>query len=453
MRGLKMICSALFVLALASCGRAPDPVGGEDIEAIRERGELIVLTLQSPTTYMPGEDGSPQGYEVELASAFAEALGVEARFVVLDNLRAVLSAISEGHGHIAAAGITITPERAARYHFGPAYKTVVEQAACRRGGQPVRAPPDLAGLQIVVVAGSSYEETLRTLREDVTGISWRPVEAPSALPLLERVQNEELDCTVSDSNLIAHARLQFPELLTPLHLTEDRSLAWVLAPGSDELAAFMDNWFADLHETDFLTRLDERWYGATRRFDYVDVARFVRRIDERLPALRPHFEAAERETGLDWRWLAAQAYQESHWDENAVSVTGVRGVMMLTLATANELEIEDRTDPRQSILGGARYLQGIYERLPADLEGEDRLFQAFAAYNIGIGHLYDARRLTERNGKSKDSWPDVRTVLPLLSDPAYYRSLPRGYARGHEPVQYVRNIRRYRALLDLHVDE
>ena len=127
--------------------------------------------------------------------------------------------------------------------------------------------------------------------------------------------------------------------------------------------------------------------------------------------------------------------------------------MMLTLPTANELGVEDRTDPAQSIAGGARYLANLMERLPEEVQGRDRLFLALSAYNVGMGHLYDARRLAERQSLEKNRWGDIRKVLPLLSDPEYYTTLPRGYARGREPVHYVANIRRYRVLLDLHLDD
>lgn len=436
--------------ALVACS-SPEPAGFETVDQIVERGELIVLTLESPTTYHLDEDGEPEGYEVALVKDLAQELGVSVRYEPQRDLRQLLTNIAAGRGHLAAGGVTMTEARAARVTFGPAYKTVTEQLVCRRGGPRIEALEDLSGVDIAVVQGSSYVETLQALRTDHPELEWRTVDAPSAMPLLEAVQAETLDCTVADSTLVAHARLRFPELLTPLDLSEERSLALVL-PTETQLGEPLDAWSERLHETGLLERLDQRWYGATRQFDYVDTARFIRRLEERLPALRPHFEAAAAETGIDWRWLAAQAYQESHWDEDAVSATGVRGIMMLTLPTANELGVEDRTDPAQSIAGGARYLRDLMDRLPEDVQGRDRLFLALSAYNIGMGHLYDARRLAERQSLEKGRWGDVRKVLPLLSDPEHYRTLPRGYARGHEPVRYVSNIRRYRILLDLHLE-
>ena len=439
-------------MAVSACSGPERSHTGATLEDIREAGELVVVTAPGPTSYQINENDEPEGYEVALVEAFAEHLGVPVRYEVKDNLRGVLAAIADGRGHLAAAGITRTEVREDFYTFGPSYKTVREQVVCRRFGARVRTPGDLADIDLAVVGGSSYEETLRDLKGEYPEISWRPVEAPSAMPLLEQVQEERLDCTVADSNLVAHARLNFPELLTPLDLAGERSLAWITAPETPELLAALEGWFAGIHEGELLLELDERWYGHTRRFDYVDTARFVRRIDERLPQFRRNFIDAARETGIDWRWLAAQAYQESHWDPDAVSATGVRGIMMLTLPTANELGVEDRTDPAQSIDGGARYLRDLYDRLPEDVTGDDRLFKAFAAYNVGMGHLYDARRLAFRQGLDANAWPVMRETLPLLTEPAHYETVRYGYARGHEPVQYVRNIRRYRVLLDLHLD-
>jgi membrane-bound lytic murein transglycosylase F len=451
-RSIRIAClAALALVGAISCGRA-DPPGLETLDEIRERGELIVLTLESPTTYHLDEDGEPEGYEVALVQNFAQDLGVSVRFEPQRDLGQLLANIAAGQGHLAAGGVTITEARREAYTFGPAYKTVTEQLVCRRGGPQVRSIEDMADVEIAVLEGSSYIETLQALKVDHPGIHWRTVNAPSALPLLELVQAEQVDCTVSDSTIVAHARLRYPELLTPLVLSEERSLAFVL-PLESALSQPLNRWSEARHEGDLLERLDQRWFGVTRQFDYVDTARFIRRIEERLPAFRPHFEAAAEASGIDWRWLAAQAYQESHWDPDAVSATGVRGIMMLTLPTANELGVEDRTDPAQSIEGGARYLANLMERLPEEVQGRDRLFLALSAYNVGMGHLYDARRLAERQSLEKNRWGDIRKVLPLLSDPDYYTTVPRGYARGREPVQYVANIRRYRVLLDLHLDE
>ena len=136
-------------------------------------------------------------------------------------------------------------------------------------------------------------------------------------------------------------------------------------------------------------------------------------------------------------------YQESHWNPKARSYTGVRGIMMLTQNTASELGIENRLDPLQSIEGGGRYLAKLRSRIDDEVQEPDRTWMSLAAYNVGYGHLSDARKLTSQLGKNPNLWIDVKDSLPLLSQRRYYRNTRYGYARGQEPVNYVQNIRRY----------
>jgi membrane-bound lytic murein transglycosylase F len=447
LRPVLILTAVLTAGLLAGCGRSePDRVA-LSLDAVREAGEIVVVTVESPTTYVLS-DGAPVGYEVDLVDAMSEALEVSPRYVVAADLEDALAMVEQGRAHLAAAGVTITQPRLERMRFAPAYKAVTQQLACRRGGPTPDDPSELVGLDIAVVAGSSYEETLERLAARHPGVEWRVEAHASAMPLLEAVQEGRLECTLADSNLVAFARLRFPEIETPLDLTGEQTLAWALPTQAEALDDWLGGWFAEAHADGTLEALDERWYGHLRKFDYVDVARFIRRLEERLPPLQPHFIRAAEGAELDWSVLAAQAYQESHWDPDAVSPTGVRGVMMLTLPTARRVGVDDRTDPVQSINGGAIYLADLYDRLPESVTGEDRLYMALAAYNVGMGHLYDARRLAERLGYDKDSWTDMREVLPLLTQEEHYSTLRYGYARGYEPVRYVSKIRQYRALLE-----
>lgn len=453
--------AAIAIAALAGCAESEraerDILSARSLDEIRESGELVVLTTEGPTSW-EGNSGNAAGYEVDLTRAAAEALDVDVRYEVHEDIESVLEAIANGEGDLAAAGITVTEARRERLDFGPVYKTVREQLVCNRDAGRIRAPADLAGLELGVVAGSSHVETLEALRDEVPGLTWRSRPAPSALPLIDAVSRGRFDCTVADSNVIAVARLRHPELSVPMSLGEEQSFAWALPrplAEADEASAFgtwLDAWFADAHRSGYLAELDERWYGHVDEFDYVEVTTFIRRVSRRLPPLRPIFQSAARSRPFGWLLLAAQGYQESHWDEDAVSPTGVRGVMMLTQVTARELGVRDRTDPEESIRGGALYLERMYQRLPEGISGDDRLYMALAAYNVGYGHLQDARRLARRTGRDPDDWRDVREMLPLLTQEEFYSTVRHGYARGHEPVRYVRNIRLYHALLQANLD-
>ena len=135
------------------------------------------------------------------------------------------------------------------------------------------------------------------------------------------------------------------------------------------------------------------------------------------------------------------------WDPGAISPTGVKGLMMLTNDTARQMGISDRTDPAQSILAGADYLRHTHDRIPARIPEPSRTWMALAAYNVGFGHLEDARVLTQSQGGNPDNWQDVKQRLPMLANPAYAGQLRYGNARGGQAVIYVRHIRRYYDLL------
>lgn len=439
-----IIVLLMVTLLLPACDRTGK---GGSLQQIRKRGELIILTRNAPTTYYEGRDGLA-GLEYDMATDFADYLGVRAKFRIQDTVSEILDAIAEGKGDIAAAGLTKTPNRTETYRVGPVYQHVEQQVACRSDG---KRPADVAGLadiSLMVVAGSSYVERLTRLKEDHLNLKWRVTETLDTEQLLEQVWNRQLDCTVADSSILAINRRYLPELVMAFNLTEPEPLAWMLPPDATELQESAEVWFSDFQESGRLDQLLEKYYGFIEIFDYVDTRVFVRRTEEVMPEYRPLFLQAAEQTGLGWTLLAAQSYQESHWKPDAVSPTGVKGIMMLTRPTAREVGIEDRLDPEESIRGGARYLSRLRDRLPMEIQEPDRTWIALAAYNVGMAHLQDARKLAQRLDKNPNVWRDLSEVLPLLSQKKYYRTLKYGYARGREPVRYVNRIRDYRDLLE-----
>jgi len=177
-------------------------------------------------------------------------------------------------------------------------------------------------------------------------------------------------------------------------------------------------------------------------------ADFRSHIETRLPHLRAPFEAAARDTGLSWRMLAALGYQESRWSPAAVSPRGAQGVMMLMPITAKKMGVTNVFSPHENILGGARYLAYMKERIPQRIRDPDRTWLAMAAYNIGISHLEDARIITQMRKKNPDHWADVRVNLPRLSDPHWHSRVKYGYANGRETAQFVERVTQFHAILE-----
>ena len=447
--GAKVSCRVLFLLittGLAGCGGESGP-GTGSLADIKASGLLVVQTRNAPTTYYLGAQ-RVQGIEHDLVSDFADHLGVEVRFEVTDSVREVVEAVASGDAHLGAAGVTRTKQRREQLLFGPGYQTVEQQVVCRRGGASPSGVDDLAGLGLTVAAGTSYAERLEALAQDYPEIEFEASTSLGTEALLRQVWRRQLDCTVADSNLVAINRRYYPELEIAFTLGSPDTLAWIMPKGAHRLNAQVQKWFRKYEDSGALDQAMERYYGFVQAFDYVDARRFQKRVNERLPRFRPLFESAAKRHGFPWRLIAAQSYQESHWNPRARSPTGVRGMMMLTRNTAGSLGVTDRLDPAQSINGGARYLRRLHDRLDEEVSEPDRTWLALAAYNIGFAHLTDARQLTGERGGDPRRWADVAETLPSLADPKVYKKLRHGYARGTEPVRYVRNIRNYRDMLE-----
>jgi membrane-bound lytic murein transglycosylase F len=436
----------LFFLIPGGCSRPEEKqekLG--KLDAILQNGEMVVLTRNAPTTYYFGPDGET-GYEYDLVSAYAEYLGVDIRFETRGTVEEVLQALAAGEGDVAAAGLTLTETRQKDFLFGPPYFQVQQQLVCRRGGNIPRSIENIGEVSIEVTAASSYVDRLKELSEEFPDLDWQAMEL-STEQVLERVWQGAVDCAVADSNIVSLNRRYMPELVVAFPVAEIEELAWALPADAHDLKQSMEEWFGSVDEL-LSTILYGRYYAHVEIFDYVDTARFKRRIQKRLPYYRDIFEEAGEIYNIDWKLLAAMAYQESHWDPLARSPTGVRGMMMLTLRTAGQLGIDDRVDIRESIMGGARYFNDLRGRLPEEIVEPDRTWVAMAAYNVGMGHIYDARKVARELDKDPNLWVEFREVLPLLSQPQYYEDLRYGYARGTEPVRYVRRIRNYYDILN-----
>ncbi|MES9972063.1 MAG: membrane-bound lytic murein transglycosylase MltF [Candidatus Thiodiazotropha sp.] len=439
---LVTLCLLSLAVLLGSCS-IPPPL----VERIKASGELIVATRNSGTTLYEGSEGLT-GFEYELVQLFAEELGVKAHFIIPKHFDDLLPTVINGDAHLAAAGLTVTPEREAEIRFGPSYQEITQQVVYRVGNRRPRKVEDLIGRDLHVLAASSHEEELQRLKETHPDLTWVSHTDLESAELMQMVQDKKIDFTIADSNEFSVTRRFMPYLKVGFDLTQPQPLAWAMAHAEDaSLFNAMEDFFNRIRENGNLAQLIERHYGHIGRLNFVELRTFLKHIQNRLPKYQAYFEEAAEITGIDWRMLAAIGYQESHWNPKAKSPTGVRGIMMLTLTTAKQMKIESRLDPKQSIIGGAKYLRFIEKLLPERIKEPDRLWLTLAGYNVGFGHLEDARILTEHLEDDPDKWAEVKKHLPKLSLKKWYTSLKRGYARGKEPVNYVDNIRAYYELL------
>ncbi|MCE8033395.1 MAG: membrane-bound lytic murein transglycosylase MltF [Halomonas sp.] len=439
--------AALLLLGVVLClapYRHYKPASGL-LEAVRERDFISIHTRNTPTTYYEGRHG-PTGFEYELMRRFADFLGVSLTLDARHHIQSALDTVRE-EGDLAAASLPLDLTQQDLIYSRPILD-LQPLLVYRRGLPPVNSPEGLAGLTIGTIRGSGTDRVLRELQAEHPELGWQESSDLEVAELLGRVENGSLDAAVLFEHQFRINRIFFPGVERGFPLGKPLTMAWAFpAQGGLGLQQEANRFLAGLQRDGWLDELVARHFGHDDYLEYVGARVFIDHLNERLPTYAELFREAARNTGFDWKLLAALGYQESHWNPEATSPTGVRGLMMLTLPTAGEMGVEDRLDPAQSVNGGARYLRQLKERLPESIQGDDRLYMAMAAYNVGLGHLYDARTITEEMGGNPDSWEDVREALPLLQKHEWHSKTRHGYARGGEPVIYVRNIRRYYEIL------
>jgi membrane-bound lytic murein transglycosylase F len=420
-----------------------------DLERVHARGQLVMLTIPGPTTYF--EDGhGKNGFDYIIAKAFADSLNVDLVVKPQSTLRKLLLSVGGPQGDFAAANLVATEARTKSLQFSQPFFEVTQQLIYRRGSKRPKSLNELEG-ELLVITDSSHSEQLIKLKESVPGLNWSEQDDVEMSDLIRMVHEGEITYTAVDSLSYSVNRHIYPRARRAFDIAQPQPTAWAFAAHNDGTLlnaanAFLDNYIS----SGKLASLKQQLFAQTENFSVGDSQRLGQLVARRLPNYEQMFRATAKKFDMDWALLAAVAYQESHWNPKAKSPTGVRGLMMLTLDTAKEMQVSNRLDAAQSLEGGAAYLVKLKSRLPQRITEPDRTLFSLAAYNVGFGHLEDARVLTARSGKNPDLWTDVREHLPLLSKKQFYSTVKYGYARGKEPVLYVDNIQYYRTYLQLY---
>lgn len=389
---------SILFLAILTTGCQWQENKPTSLEKIRDSGVLRVGTLNNQLSYYIGAEG-PTGLDYELAQAFAKKLGVKLEITAMFTLSELFPALERGDIDIIAAGLAVTPDRLQGFHPAPAYYYASQIVVYKKGQ---RRPRNLAELaenkkRLAVVSGSSQEQKLQLIRENYPTLQWQSIPESDINDLLIKVAKGELDYTVADSVDVALLQRIHPDIAVALELTQDEPVSWFVKQSSnDSLYALIIEFFGQMKQNGTMAQLEEKYFGHIDQFDYVDTRAFLRAVNTTLPQWEALFK--QHANGFDWRLLAALSYQESHWNPQAVSPTGVRGMMMLTLPTAESVGVTNRLDPEQSIRGGSEYLRKMIARVPDSVEEHEKVWFALASYNVGFGHLMDARRLTKSQG-------------------------------------------------------
>ncbi|HEY7890266.1 MAG TPA: membrane-bound lytic murein transglycosylase MltF [Steroidobacteraceae bacterium] len=442
-----MAIAAAAMALLASCAQAPSA-----LQQIRARGELRVVTLNLPTCYYLGAQG-PEGLEYDLASRFAAQLGVRLKIYTVPNEAGIRSELASGHADIAAAQLT---DAASWWRAGQAaapYAQIPQLVVYRRDEPQPRDTLQLESARLAVRAGSPQEQLLARMRQILAPhLTWVET-APSSADPLEDVDSGQARYAIVDARTYSYAHHLYPDIRVGFTLPEKRPIQWIVRRGQTDVLQAVNSFFHVEETSADLAHLMQRDSGDASSFQYEELRLFQVSLTQRLPHYRAWFEQAAAQYGLDWRLLAAIGFQESRWDPQASSPNGAVGVMMLTSNTAQAMDIKNRADPRQSIFAGARYLAEVRSMVPTHIPEPDRTWFTLAAYNVGFGHVEDARIIAQTLGKNPDSWADVSKELPKLAEPRWFTRAKCGYAQGWQPVEYVEHVRQFMQLLEWQPDD
>ncbi|MGI9295685.1 MAG: membrane-bound lytic murein transglycosylase MltF, partial [Pseudomonadales bacterium] len=397
------------------------------LEHIKSRGVISFVTLNGPTTYYSARNG-PTGFEFALANEFADYLGVKLVMDAVYGRDDIYSRLLSERADIAAAGLTISEQRLGQFRYCPPYMETQAYVIYKTGSKRPRRVADLLNKKIAVHGDSQHAEQLQQLNKQQQEsqqdlLRWKEVYDLETIDLLHQVHTGAIDYTILDRHEFASHRGTFPDLEKALAIGETQHLGWAVARQrrqSADLYQAVDEFFINIQSNGKLEELKERFFGHANNVNHNGTLTFTYNIERRLTKYEKLIKKIAAEYDMEWELLAATAYQESLWNPKAISPTGVRGMMMLTRKTAKQYGVKNRSDVTQSLRGGAQYLLHLQGRIAASITEPDRSWFALASYNVGLGHVNDARKITEQHGGNPDKWMDVKKYLPLLRKKQWY---------------------------------
>jgi len=416
-----------------------------DLKDIEKAGEITVITRNNANCYYVYRD-EKMGFEYDLARAFADYLGVKLKLKIAEKWEGMIPDIQNGAGALIAASMTITPARQKQVAFSDGYKAIQQQIIVHRENNKIKAVEDLAGKTVHVRKGTSYQERLETLQKQ--GIDLKIVlhdDIPTQ-ELIRLVAQKKIEITIADSNIALLNRRYFPQIVIACPINEEEYLGWAVNRNAEKLLHSINAFFKKIKSNGKFNEIYNRYYSNVEIFDYFDLKKYHKRLKTKLPIYRPLIQKAAKKYDFDWRLIAAQIYQESHFDPNAASHAGAFGLMQLTENTAKSLGVKNILSPEENIPAGVAHLKNLFVHFN-HATGRDRLFISLAAYNVGQGHLFDARNLARKMNMDPNKWESIAKTLSMLRFRKYYKDSRYGYCRGTEALEYIKQIMIYYDIL------
>lgn len=439
------IIAVLFIFSVYYYGCSIEQSSNSVLQGILKAGEITVCTRNNAHCYYLYREQA-MGFEYDLAKAFADYLGVNLKIRIAEKWEGMIPALMNGKGSFIAASMTIMPQRKKWVSFSNGYMPIQQYVIVHRNNRSIRRPEDLAGKTVHVRGGTSYEARLNFLKNKGIDLEIKLHDDLPTEELIRQVAEGKIEVTIADSNIALLNQKYYPQAVLACPISEQEFLGWAVNRNARNLLYQINCFFKTIKENGKFNEIYNKYYANIDIFDYVDLRAYHRRLKTRLPKYKEMIMEAADYYGFDWRLIAAQIYQESHFNPKALSYAGARGFMQLTLSTARSLGVKNILDPEQNINAGVQHLKDLYNYFEK-AEGANRLFIALAAYNVGQGHILDARNIALEMNLDPNKWSSLSTTLPLLSYRKYYKKAIYGYCRGTEPIEYISKIMIYYDIL------
>ena len=426
------------------------------IEKIKKRGTLIAVMDYNSTNYFIYR-GEPMGYQYDLLKLLAEHLGVKLQVEVENDLDKNFEMLQKGECDIIGVNLTVTKERSKVIDFTYPHSQTRQILVQRKPEnwrslskdkleeELLRNQLDLAGKVVYVQKGSSYAQRMKNLSDEI-GDSIKLVEQTDkeVEELIELVANGEIEYTVADENVALVNKMYYPVLDVQTAVSFPQNLAWGVRKGDDLLKKEIDHWLKGFKRSTEYALIYNKYFR-NRRSQGIVESDFYANTSGKVSNYDEYIKKYSKEIGWDWRLLASLIYQESRFKPKVKSWAGAYGLMQLMPTTAQRFGVNRNSTPEKHIRGGVEFIKWLNQRFEnrGITDQEEKIKFILASYNVGLGHILDARRLAKKDGKNPDVWEqNVDEYILKKSNPKYYKDpvVKYGYCRGSETYNYVYQI-------------
>lgn len=410
-------------------------------ELLQVQKKIVVLTVRNPFTVSNGG-----GIDHDLIENFAGSHDVQVEFRYKANEAEIIQSLNKGEGDIGAARF-LQLDRLDGLPLGPTYEETHFNLYCHKNVR-FQKLSDLNNKRIII-RSFEYDQSIgQQLTSQAPGISISVRPNLKHHQIFRLLQSNHYDCAVME-NLNGEFYEQFYSRINNVFEFDHQiSINWIISPNKKYLSLLMKAWFQEAARNNEIMRiLDLSRSHLTQSMAKLEVYRFLQSSREEMNSYIVDFQNAGMKFAIPWRLLAALSYQESRWDELAVSHRGAKGLMQITDSTAEHLGLDDALNAQDSIFAAAKYLRMLIDEFPRSIPLNDRFALALAAYNMGIGHLADAQRFAEIKGLNPYSWQDLKLCLPYLADSNYSEIFQYGYANTKETIHFVDRVFNFQKLL------